>query len=147
MSFFVGANMKFLTSINVKCEVNEQTEYGIYDSLEKEFTRISENCFIQRNCIRCDLIHASFGSILRTDSTRVYLEKNKKLDGYNIIAETEYKPSVWFWVFFIIDILLIETVIGFAVGIGITLGLYFYNKNLVIDAINNVLKNIKNEIE
>ena len=85
--------------------MNEQSESEIYDSFAKEFTRISENCSIQRDCIRCDLIHASFGSILRTDITRIYLETNKKQDGYRIIAETEYKPSFWLWIFFIIDIL------------------------------------------
>ena len=139
--------MNFSSSISVKSPVTDACEAELNELIFNEFNRISECCTNTRNGIRCDSINASFGSILRKDSTTVSIQTRKKADGYNITANTEYKPSVFFWIFFIIDILLIETIIGFILGMGVTLGLYFYNKKLVVNEIENVLKNIKNQIE
>ena len=139
--------MKFSSSISVKSPVTDACEAELNELIFNEFNRISECCTNTRNGIRCDSINASFGSILRKDSTIVSIQARKKADGYNIIANTEYKPSGFFWIFFVIDILLIETIIGFILGMGVTLGLYFYNKKLVVNEIENVLKNIKNQTE
>ena len=139
--------MKFSSSISVKSPVSDVCETELKELIFNEFNRISDCCTNVPNAIRCDLINASFGSILRTDSTIISIQARKKADGYNIIANTEYKPSGFFWIFFIIDILLIETVIGFVLGMGVTLGLYFYNKKLVVSEIENALKNIKNQTE
>ena len=139
--------MNFSSSISVKSPVTDACEAELNELIFDEFNRISDCCTNTRNGIRCDSINASFGSILRKDSTTVSIQTRKKADGYNITANTEYKPSVFFWIFFIIDILLIETIIGFILGMGVTLGLYFYNKKLVVNEIENVLKNIKNQIE
>lgn len=139
--------MKFSYSVNVKSAVHELCETELKELLKDEFQRVSGSCTSLKNAVRCDSINASFGSILRNDTTTVSIEPRRNYDGYNIKAETEYKPSGFFWVFFIIDIILIETVIGFILGMGITLGLYFYNKKLVTDEIINALANVKNRFE
>ena len=55
--------------------------------------------------------------------------------------------GIWFWIFFTIDILLVETIIGFVVGMGVTLGLYFYHKKIVSESLSEALKNAAREIE
>ena len=105
--------MKFSSTVSVKSLVSDVYEAELNELIFNEFNRISECCTNTLNGIRCDSINASFGSILRKDSTIVSIQARKKADGYNIIANTEYKPSGFFWIFFIIDLLLIETIIGF----------------------------------
>ena len=139
--------MLFSNSVKIKCESTEINYSKLQDIVFSEFKRISDNCFNNDNQISAAGINTTFGSILRNDTTTVRI--NAANDGceYLIDTETIYKPSVFFWIFFIIDILLIETVIGFIAGMGITLGLYFYNKKIVVDEINSALKNLKNKLE
>lgn len=139
--------MKFSSSVSIKSLVDDCNETELRQLVSDEFANISEHCIQMKNKVRCESINASFGSILRNDITIVSVSPRKKSDGYNITADTEYKPSVFFWIFFAIDILLIETIIGFILGMGITLGLYFYNKKIVVDEIDKALKNLKNQIE
>ena len=133
--------MKFSNSIKVKCEPGDSTKVALIGAAEGELRRIADSCVENDGIIAVDGINNSFGSILRNDKTIVRVKPSHKGDGYLLEAETEFKPSVWFWIFFAIDIILIETVIGFVVGMGITLGLYFYNKNLVQDGLKQALQN------
>ena len=88
--------MNFSSSISVKSPVTDACEAELNELIFDEFNRISDCCTNTRNGIRCDSINASFGSILRKDSTTVSIQTRKKADGYNITANTEYKPSVFF---------------------------------------------------
>jgi hypothetical protein len=117
----------------------------IFRALEEEFRKVSIRAFPNGDTITADGINASFGSILRKDITTVTVNENKT--GYTINCKTAYSPSVMFWVFVGIDIILIGTLIGFVIGIGATLGLYFYNKSLVEKSIRSVLENVSNNIE
>ncbi|MBE6404980.1 MAG: hypothetical protein E7040_03055 [Lentisphaerae bacterium] len=139
--------MKLSFAEKINTPVCEEKENEIKVLLFEEFRRISDNCIDGQKYLNCSSINASFGSILRNDSTIITMKARKKQDGYNIVADTEYKPSGFFWIFFVIDILLIETIIGFVLGMGITLGLYFYNKKLVAEGIETALRNVKNQIE
>lgn len=139
--------MKFSSSISIKSLISDLQTTELEQAISEEFSRISNSCIQIKKNFRCESINASFGSILRNDVTIVSLVPRKKEDGYNIIAETEYKPSGFFWIFFVIDIILIETIIGFVVGMGITLGLYFYNKKIVVEETEKALQNIKNQME
>ena len=139
--------MKFSSSISIKSPISDEYAAELNTAISDEFSRISDKSFYVRTKFRCESINASFGSILRNDVTVVSFSPRKKADGYNIVAETEFKPSGFFWVFFVIDILLIETIIGFILGMGITLGLYFYNKKIVVEEIEKAMKNIKNQVE
>ena len=139
-------NLSF--SQNVKCPVDETTLKTILDSLEDEFKKISIQVVATRdNGIQATSINASFGSILRKDTSTITVKNNRNNDGYIINCDTVYKPSVAFWIFTVIDFILITTVIGFLIGFGATLGLYFYNKTLVEKGINSTLDKVKQNIE
>ena len=133
--------MKFSDSIKVKCEPTDSMKAALLSAAEGELRRIADSCVENDGIISVDGVNNSFGSILRNDKTQVRVKPSHKGDGYLLEAETEYKPSVWFWIFFVIDIVLIETIIGFILGMGITLGLYFYNKNLVQNSLKQALQN------
>lgn len=139
--------MKFSSAIGIKTAISDNNKLELEQAVFDEFSRISDRCIKNRNDVRCESITASFGSILRNDTTFVSVTQRKSSDGYNIVADTEYKPSIFFWIFFVVDILLIETIVGFIFGMGVTLGLYFYNKNIVAGEIDKALLNIKNQIE
>ena len=138
-------NLSFSTKI--KTTNDEATIASIYDMLEEEFKKISITVRENGNCLEAESVNASFGSILRKDISTIKVEENHKKDGYVINCNTVYKPSVAFWIFCVIDFLLISTVIGFIIGFGVTLGLYFYNKSLVEKAVKGALDNVKQNIE
>lgn len=139
--------MQLTKSEKVKCEVSEQQERDILDVLEIQFKKASNKVSIYRNQVMADGVNSSFGSILREDETTVTVKADNKGTGYLLEASIVYKPSVMFWVFVVIDLLLAVTVIGLVIGMAVTLGLYFYNKNLVLNGVADVLKNAKDSIE
>ncbi len=139
--------MQLTKSEKVKCEVSEQQERNILDVLEIQFKKASNKVSVYRNQVVADGVNSSFGSILRKDETTVTVKADNKGTGYLLDASIVYKPSVFFWVFVVIDLLLAVTVIGLVIGMAVTLGLYFYNKNLVLNGVADVLKNAKDSIE
>lgn len=139
--------MQLTKSEKVKCEVSEQQERDILDVLEIQFKKASNKVSIYRNQVMADGVNSSFGSILREDETTVTVKADNKGTGYLLEASIVYKPSVMFWVFVVIDLLLAVTAIGLVIGMAVTLGLYFYNKNLVLNGVADVLKNAKDSIE
>lgn len=139
--------MQLTKSEKVKCEVSEQQERDILDVLEIQFKKASNKVSIYRNQVMADGVNSSFGSILREDETTVTVKADNKGTGYLLEASIVYKPSVMFWVFVVIDLLLSVTGIGLVIGMAVTLGLYFYNKNLVLNGVADVLKNAKDSIE
>ena len=140
--------MHFSLTENVKIEISEENDRALEEALFEALRRISLTCRkVGNNAIETESINATFGSILRNDNTSVIFLPNRRKDGYLIEAQVNYRPSMWFWIFFIIDILLIETVIGFLVGICLTLGLYFYHPKIVSDCLRDALRNAACEME
>ena len=139
--------MKLTFAQNIKTTVNDETFASITETLEEEFKKVSASARPVNGNIKATSINASFGSILRKDVSTITVSVNRKKDGYVINCETEYKPSVAFWIFCVIDCILITTVIGCVIGFGATLGLYFYNKSLVEKAVKDVLDKIKQNFE
>ena len=133
--------MIFSNSVKIKCEVDDSTNAKLRETVYKEMNRIAAGCVEKDGALAVSGVNNSFGSILRNDVTTIRFRPSRNTDGYVVEAETEYKPSGWFWIFFVIDIVLIETIIGFVIGMGVTLGLYFYNKNLVQNGIKQALQN------
>ena len=131
----------------VETDVSEATGKALFRSLLNELKPISEKCRIAGDAIEVESVNASFGSILRDDNTSVVFRPNSHNTGYVIEATINYRPSVWFWIFFGIDFVLIETIVGFVVGMALTLGLYFYNKNLVQTALHQALRNAAKSAE
>ena len=139
--------MKLTFAQNIKTAINSATLDSINETLGNEFRNVSSSVSVEHDSLKVKSINASFGSILRSDVSTITVAENRKKDGYVINCETVYKPSVAFWIFCIIDIILISTVIGFVIGFGATLGLYFYNKSLVEKSIKDVLDKVKQNFE
>ena len=132
---------------NVKIDVTEENFDLICNELNDEFKKISEKINETDDGLCAESINASFGSILRKDISNVSIKENRKRDGYIINCDTVYKPSVAFWIFCIIDFFLVVTLIGFVIALGVTLGLYFYNKSLVEKSIRGALDKVKQNVE
>ena len=142
-----GKKINLSFSQNIAVEVNQENYDAIYNELYDEFKKISLNVRETDNWLSAESINASFGSILRKDTSNVSVTKNRRQNGCVINCETVYKPSVAFWIIFcVIDFVLITTVIGFVLGFGATLGLYFYDKSLVEKAVKGALDNVKQNI-
>lgn len=140
--------MNLLYSQKIKCEKSDSNEENIIIALKKAFKTTTEGTLIlTENGFSCYDINNCFGAILRKDITHVSVKATRNDYGYIIETETIFKPSIAFWVFCIIDLLLIETIIGTIIGFGITFGLFFYNKKLVETTIIDILKRIKEEFE
>ena len=129
-------------------EVCEDSANALEDALLKAERSISLSCRnAGNNTIETESVNTTFGSILRNDNTSIVFRPNRRNNGYLIEAQVNYRPSIWFWIFFTIDILLVETIIGFVVGMGVTLGLYFYHKKIVSESLSEALKNAAREME
>ena len=140
--------MLFSLTENVKLEISGENDRILADALFEALRRISLSCRkTSENTIEAESVNATFGSILRNDNTSVVFRPNRRGDGYHIEAQVNYRPSIWFWIFFVLDIILIETVIGFVVGMTVTLGLYFYHKKIVTESLREALQNAIREVE
>ncbi len=136
--------MVLSNSVKVKCAVNDSALAELRKTTVREMVRIAAGCVDLDDAVSVSGINNSFGSILRNDVTTIRITPSKDSDGYVLEAITRYTPSVFFWIFFILDLLLTVTIIGVVIGLGATLGLYFYNKNLVQEGIKQALSNISN---
>ena len=139
--------MKLTFAQNIKTTVNDETLASLNETLEEEFKKVSASARPVNGSIEATAFNASFGSILRKHVSTITVSENRKKDGYVINCETEYKPSVFFWIFCVIDFFLIPTLIGAVLGFGATLGLYFYNKSLVEKAIKDALDKVKQNFD
>ena len=140
--------MKLTFAQNIKTTVNDETLASLNETLEEEFKKVSGSVRpVNGSNIEATAINASFGSGLRNDVSLITISENRKKDGYVINCETEYKPSLWFWICCVIDLFLFSTVIGGIIGSATTLGLYFYNKSLVEKAVKDALDKVKQNFE
>lgn len=142
-------NFSIVESVKVSRETgSNDVETELRQTLLEELRRISLECHESgEDCIEVVSVNATFGSILRNDNTRVKYYPNRSRNGYTLVAEVNYRPSVWFWIFLAIDILLVETIIGFVIGIALTLGIYFYHKKIVAESLRDALRNVVKTIE
>lgn len=130
------------TALTIKFQVNERifttvTSSDLLDVLESQFNQRSESIKRQGNFLTASNIEASFGSINRTDVTEVSVQPTS--DGFLIVANVKYRPSLWFW---IISILLFFTWILWLVPIAF----FLIQKKTVKEAIEDCFRNTKNEV-
>lgn len=139
-------NLSFSTKINTP--TNEASLSFLRETLGREFNKISQSIWFKDSItLEAKSINASFGSILRDDKSIITIKESINKDGYVVNCDTVYKPSGYFWIFFVFDIFLLTTFVGFLVGMGSTIGLYFYNKTLVEKAIKDALEKVKQNLE
>lgn len=90
----------------------------------------SDGAFIVRG------VDQTFGSINRSDVTTVRISKRE--DGYLCVAEVRYRPSIFFWVFFLLGL-------PTALGALISVVIYFHQKNLVRQSLESVFSRLSDE--
>ena len=114
---------------------NEPPE-AVMEFIQRQFTKISGKTRLERGQLTARMVEASFGSINRSDVTRVTLQRVG--GGHLIVSETDYHPSVWFWLFLII---LLFTYVGWLIPIGF----YLYQRGTVRSAIQSAISRVVNE--
>ena len=114
----------------------QASENDIIQFMEDSFRRTSDSVYNNGRILSVGGINTTFGSINRTDKTVVEL-KSKDNDAL-LVAHVEYKPSGWFWIFFICGLF---TTIGWLIPIGF----YFYQKNVVKDGIEEIFNRAETE--
>ena len=108
----------------------------IIAALEEQFKKVSEKVELKNNCLIVSSIEASFGSVNRYDTTTVELRSVD--EGFLLIANVHYRPSVFFWIIFI---LLLFTWVAWLIPIAF----YLMQKKTVRTAVQDVFIRVKNE--
>lgn len=106
--------------------------------LEDQFKKVSEGVQRAGQTIEAKSIEASFGSINRSDTTTISLRKAD--DGWLVVAEVHYRPSVAFW------IILIITLFTWVFWL-LPIAFYLLQKNTVRTAITECLQRVRNEFD
>ena len=91
--------MKFEVSEQIRCLAEKK---AVLDSLEVQLRKISMKVERTGEAIRVRGIEASFGSINRSDETVIRVQQ--KNNGFLCVAEVTYRPSIAFWIFFILGL-------------------------------------------
>lgn len=107
-------------------------------ALEAQLRKISEGVVRSGQVIEAKSIQATFGSINRNDIT--YFHVNKVHDGWLLIADVSYKPSIAFW------IILLLTLFTWVFWL-LPIAFYLLQKDGVKTAIENCFQRIKNEFD
>lgn len=106
--------------------------------LEAQFKKVASGVQRAGQTIEVKSIEASFGSINRTDTTTISLRKAD--DGWLVVADVDYQPSVAFWIILIITFF---TWIFWLLPIAF----YLLQKNTVRTAISECLQRVRNEFD
>lgn len=106
------------------------------------FRNISEETIVEGSGIKAVSIDATFGSINRSDVTIISIVQ--KEDGYLLLADTNYKPSVMFWVFLAINGGLMAAAGAGILGHLLVFYFYFTQKKRVINEVERALNNVMN---
>lgn len=101
------------------------------------FRRIATSAVPVNGILRVTSIQASFGSINRTDVTDITIQPAD--DGYLLIADVKYRPSVMFWP------ILIITLFTWVFWL-IPIVFYLLQKDTVKRGIEEGFRNVKNEL-
>ena len=127
--------MKFTTTQKLKTKASEA---AILAAIAEIFQPISESVKQGNHFVEATHVQGTFGSINRKDTTRLTIKQ--KQDGWVVTADTDYKPSTWFWILLVITILTLW-------GVLISVGIYWWQRTIVKGAIENALKNLADDLE
>jgi len=128
--------MKFEVSERIKAK--ELASAPVLECLESQFKKISLSISRSGDTIIAKSLVATFGSINRDDTTTISLQKMD--DGWLVVAETTYTPSVAFWILLVV---LLFTYVGWLVPIVF----YLYQQKMVRSAIEECFQRVKNEFD
>ena len=114
---------------------NESPEV-VMEFAQRQLAKISSKTRLEGAKLTARMVEASFGSINRSDVTRLTLQRTG--GGYLLVSETDYRPSGWFWLFLIV---LLFTYVGWLIPIAF----YLYQRGTVKAAIESAVNRIVNE--
>jgi len=106
-------------------------------SMQSNFQRIASSAKPVGSILRVTSIQASFGSINRTDVTDIEIRPAE--NGYLLVADVKYRPSVAFWV------ILIITLFTWVFWL-IPIIFYMLQKETVKRGVEEGFRNVKNEL-
>lgn len=127
--------MRFEVSERVSTSVDESK---LIKFAENQLKKIANRVWNKKGILSAKSIEATFGSINRHDITTVSFQPNQ--GGYLVVAETRYRPSLMFWVFFVAGVF---TYVGWIIPIIF----YLYQRSTVKSAMEAFTKRIKNEFD
>jgi hypothetical protein len=127
--------MKFEVSERIR---SKKSKEEVLTFLEKQFRKIAQGVQRTGQTIEAKSLEASFGSINRSDTTSISISAAN--DGWLVVANVHYRPSVAFWV---ILILTLFTWIFWLIPIAF----YLLHKNTVRTAIIECFQRTKNEFD
>jgi hypothetical protein len=128
--------MKFSSTQIVKTNSGGE---AVLSAVAEAFSSLAEGVDHRNQVVEVKSLQATFASALRNDVTRFTIKP--KPNGVLVTADTEFKPTTWFWICFVLGCF------GAWVGCLLPVGLYFYQKHLVKTAIENGLKRVSDELE
>jgi hypothetical protein len=128
----------------MRFEVSEQIRtrrdrMQILSALETQLRKVSTRVERNGDVITARAIEASFGSINRSD--RAVISVLMKEAGFLCVAEVTYRPSVFFWIFFVIGLFL------YFLFWWPPIIFYLVQRKTVRAAIADVFTRVKNEFE
>ncbi len=127
--------MKFEVSERIR---TTKSQDELLTVLEAQLKKVAETVQRSGQTIEAKSIEASFGSINRKDTTTVSIKKAD--DGWLVVADVHYRPSVAFW------IILIITLFTWVFWL-LPIAFYLLQKNSVRTAITECLQRVKNEFD
>jgi Short C-terminal domain len=129
------AEIAMYFEVSERLITNEAPE-AVMEFARQQFAKISRKTELKAGVVHAGLIDASFGSINRSDITKVQLSRIG--GGYVLVSETKYRPSLALWIFLVV---LIFTYIGWLIPIAF----YLYQRGAVKNAIQSSMDRIVNE--
>ena len=126
--------MKFQITERITTNV---TLARLLSALESQLRLRADSVSSSGNELVAKGVEASFGSINRSDTTEISARPVD--DGFIVVADVHYRPSAWFWVIFILTLF---TYVFWLIPIAF----YLLQKKTVKEAIEDCLRNVKNEI-
>ncbi len=125
--------MKFEVSERI---ITSAEKEDILRGLEEQFKKVSQSITRNGDSLVAKSIEASFGSINRSDTTTIDLKDTD--DGFLVLANVHYRPSVAFW------IILILTLFTYVFWL-LPIVFYLIQKKTVRSGIQDVFTRVKNE--
>ena len=128
--------MRFEISEQIR---TRQDRAAVVNALEIQLRKVSRKVERSGDTLTASAIEASFGSINRFDRTIVQIQR--KDAGFLCVADVTYRPSVFFWIFFVMGL--------FAYFLLWWPPIIFYliQRRTVRSAIADVFARVKNEFE
>lgn len=125
--------MRFEVSERVQTNADKE---DILRGLEEQFKKVAQSVSRSGDTLNVKSVEASFGSVNRSDSATIDLREAE--DGYLVVANVNYRPSVLFWIFVLIGLF---TYIFWLIPIIF----YLVQKKTVRSGIEEVFTRVKNE--